>query len=210
MRLELGEVESVLGKHPDVKEAVVLTHELVPGEKSLVAYIVSKNGAVVSKGEVQTFLRERLPEYMVPAAVVSLDALPLMPNGKVNRSELPAPEDLRTGLETSYVAPQTEVERTIAAVWRKVFNVDKVGIHSNFFDLGGSSLLLAQVHTKLRAALNRELQMIELFKHPTIHSLAEHLGEADNAQPLSEPGRVQAETRKVMRDRRRSRASIGE
>jgi amino acid adenylation domain-containing protein len=210
MRLELGEVESVLGKHPDVKESVVLTHELIPGEKSLVAYIVSKNGAVVSKGEVQTFLRERLPEYMVPAAVVSLNALPLMPNGKVNRSELPAPEDLRTGLETSYVAPQTEVERAIAAVWRKVFNVDKVGIHSNFFDLGGSSLLLAQVHTKLRAALNRELPMIELFKHPTIHSLAEHLGEADNAQPLSDPGRVQAETRKkVRRDRRRLGASIG-
>jgi amino acid adenylation domain-containing protein len=210
MRLEPGEVEAVLGKHADVKESVVLAREIIPGEKSLVAYVVSVKERVPTKGELQAFLRERLPEYMVPAAFVILDQIPLMPNGKVNRSELPPPEDFRTGLETSYVAPQTDVERTIAAIWRKVFNVDKVGIHSNFFDLGGSSLLLAQVHTKLRASLNRELQMIELFKHPTIHSLAEHLAEADSAQPLPDPGRGQAEIRKkLMRGRKRFGASGG-
>lgn len=203
MRLEPGEIEEVLGKHPDVKESVVLAREILAGEKSLVAYVVGNDERVPTKGELQTFLRERLPEYMVPAAYVILDELPLMPNGKVNRSKLPPPEDFRIELEASYVAPQTDVERTIAAIWQKVFNVDKVGIHSNFFDLGGSSLLLAQVHTKLRAALNRELPMIELFKHPTIHSLAEHLVEADE-QPLPDPGRSQAETRKkLMRGRKR-------
>ena len=205
MRLEPGEVEAVLGKHPDVKESVVIAREILAGEKSLVAYVVGNPDSVPAKGELQNFLRERLPEYMVPAAFVILDEIPLTSNGKVNRKQLPAPEDFRMTLEATYVAPQTDVEESIAAIWRTVFKVDKVGIHSNFFDLGGSSLLLAQVHTKLRASLNREIPMIELFKYPTIHSLAKYLSEAAAAQPAADSGRGQAVTRrKLMRNRQRA------
>ena len=140
---------------------------------------------------------------MVPSAFVMLGELPLTPNGKLDRGALPLPDDLRSQFEAAYVEPETDIERTIAAVWQKVFGAEKVGIHSNFFDLGGNSLLMARVHGRLRAALNREIPMVELFKHPTIHSLARHLGETagDAMRPAS--GLAEAETRKRLMSRRK-------
>ncbi|HLM58538.1 MAG TPA: amino acid adenylation domain-containing protein [Pyrinomonadaceae bacterium] len=204
MRMELGEVEAVLDRHPEVKESVVLAREVIAGDKSLVAYVVGEEGATTTtKGELRNYLRERLPEYMVPSAFVMLGELPLTPNGKLDRGALPLPDDLRSQFEAAYVEPETDIERTIAAVWRKVFQAEKVGIHSNFFDLGGNSLLMARVHGRLRAALNREIPMVELFRHPTIHSLAQHLGETAGEANRPASGLAEAETRKRLMSRRK-------
>ena len=203
MRLELGEVEAVLCQHPDVREAVILVQEITSGNKSLVAYVVSKQESAPTRDELRNYMGQMLPEYMVPAAFVILSELPLMPNGKLNRRALPSPEEFLSQPETAYILPETDVEQTIAAIWQKAFNVERVSIHSNFFDLGGNSLLMARVHSKLRGAFNRDIQLIELFKHSTIHSLAKYLGEAESARVLSDPGREQADRRKKLMRRRR-------
>lgn len=126
-------------------------------------------------GDLRRSLKERLPEYMQPSAYVVLDKLPLSANGKVDRQALPAPEGSRPELEGGYVAPQTEMARAIAAVWQEVLRLDRVGLHDNFFELGGNSLLLVQVHTKLRAALRRDVPLVVIFEHPTVEALARHL-----------------------------------
>src|SRR6185369_15701658 len=194
-----------------VREAVILPHEITAGNKSLVAYVVSKQEPLPTSDELRNYLRQRLPEYMVPAAFVILTELPLLSNGKLDRRALPNPEEFFADSEAAYIAPENDLEQTIAAVWQQVFNIERVSIHSNFFDLGGNSLLLAKVHSKLRAALNRDVQIIDLFKHTTIHSLAKHLSETDGAE-LSDPGREQADLRRKLMKRRQAapqRASVG-
>jgi len=132
---------------------------------------------------------------------VILNELPLLSNGKLNRRALPEP--VISEAEEVYIAPETDLEQTIAGIWQQVFEVERVSIHSNFFDLGGNSLLLARVHSKLRAALQRDIKVVELFKHSTIHSLAKYLGETE-ASVLHDSGREQADLRKKMMKRRRS------
>ncbi|HEX6291073.1 MAG TPA: amino acid adenylation domain-containing protein [Herpetosiphonaceae bacterium] len=149
--------------------------------------------------ELRTYLKDRLPDYMLPAAFVVLDALPLTPNGKVDRGALPVPDALRPELSADYVAPRSEVERTIAAVWQEALNLPTVGIHDNFFDLGGHSLLLVQVHSKLRESF-AELALIDLFRYPTISALTNHLSTSGQAQAVvldefQERARKQRETR---------------
>ena len=204
MRMELGEVEAALCQHPGVREAVILPYEITAGNKSLVAYVVSKQEPLPTGDELRNYLRQRLPEYMVPAAFVVLTELPLLSNGKLNRRALPSPEEFLAQPEEAYIAPENDLEETIAAVWQEVFGLERVSIHSNFFDLGGNSLLLAKVHNKLRAALNREIQVIDLFKHSTIHSLANYLGETEGTPVLLDPGREQADRRKKLMKRRRT------
>ncbi|HEX6292587.1 MAG TPA: amino acid adenylation domain-containing protein [Herpetosiphonaceae bacterium] len=133
--------------------------------------------------QLRRFLDARLPEYMLPAAFVLLDALPLTPNGKIERRALPEPESLRPTLDTGYVAPRTELEQTAAAIWSDLLQIDRVGMNDNFFDLGGHSLLLVQLHSRLRDALSREISVIDLFKYPTISALSEHLSH-EGAAPV--------------------------
>jgi amino acid adenylation domain-containing protein len=175
-RIELGEIEAVLGAHPAVREAVVLAREDIPGERRLVAYVVANQQPGPSINELRRFLQAKLPEYMLPAAFVGMDALPLTPNGKVDRRALPAPEGLRPELEANYVAPRTEVERTIATVWQQVLLTEKVGLYDNFFDLGGHSLLLIQVHSKLQEFFGKDISVLDMFKYPTIEVLTKYLG----------------------------------
>ncbi len=204
MRMELGEVEAAVCQHTAVREAVILPYEISSGNKSLVAYVVSKQEPLPTGDELRNYLRQRLPEYMVPAAFVVLTELPLLSNGKLNRRALPNPEEFFAQSEEVYIAPESDLEQTIAAIWQQAFDVERVSIHSNFFDLGGNSLMLARVHTKLRAALQRDIKIVELFKHSTIHSLAKHLSETDSASILTDHGREQADLRKKMMKRRRS------
>jgi amino acid adenylation domain-containing protein len=173
-RIEVGEIEAVLMQHDSVAQAVVLLREDVPGDKRLVAYVVAAPERVVNAPELRRFVREKLPEYMVPSAVAGLDVLPLLPNGKVNRRELPAPERQRQSDET-YVAPANEIERGIAGAWKELLRLETVGVHDNFFDLGGHSLLVIQLHSRLRK-LGLDLTVLDLFVHPTIHALASKLG----------------------------------
>ena len=170
----------------NVKDCVAIVREDAPGDKRLVAYLVSDQEPVPTYSELRRFLKEKLPDYMVPAAFVMLDALPLTPNGKVDRRVLPEPGSVSPELETPYVAPRTEVESAIVAIWKEVLHVEKVGVHDNFFDLGGHSLLMIQVHSALQERLKRDLPVIELFEYPTIDSLARYLSQGKSEQSSSQ------------------------
>ncbi len=171
-RIELGEIETCLLRHEAVKQGVVTVREDRPGDVRLVAYVVAEPGRNVTVTEVRKHLRTSLPEYMIPQHVVELDALPMTPNGKIDRKALPAPLGGVDRFEDAYVAPRTEMERALAAIWQEVLGVERVGIHDNFFDLGGHSLLSMQViavtmdrlHKKLmpRAMLLNNLEQIAL------------------------------------------------
>jgi amino acid adenylation domain-containing protein len=195
-RLELGEVEAAICRHPAVGHAAVLVREDEPGERRLVAYVAWRGAA--AEADLLAALRQRLPAYMVPAAWVSLPALPLSPNGKVDLRALPAPPRGRADLGAAFAAPRGGLERALAAVWREVLGLDRVGIDDNFFDLGGHSLLLAKVHRRLPEAVGRECSLVELFKYPTLRALAAFLEKGEPPAPAAEAALDRA------RERRRS------
>jgi len=171
-RVELGEVEAALMKHTAVKNAVVLARAHASGRRRLTAYIVAATAAQPSINELREFLRERLPEYMSPAAFVFLDALPMTPSGKVDRRALPAPEASRPDLAEAFIAARTPVEEMLAEIWRQTLDVEQVGARDNFFELGGHSLLATQLISRVRAAFNIELPLRALFDSPTAAGLA--------------------------------------
>jgi amino acid adenylation domain-containing protein/FkbM family methyltransferase len=142
--------------------------------------------AILVAGPLRQFLKERLPEYMVPAAFVLLDRLPVTRNGKVDRRSLPAPEQLRPEVQASYLAPRTQSERVIAAIWQLALRIEKVGVKDNFFDLGGHSLLMVQVHSKLREAFGKDISMVDMFQHPTISALATFLSDEQDTQDIGQ------------------------
>jgi amino acid adenylation domain-containing protein len=206
-RIELGEIEAALARHDRVREAVVATHEYAPGDHRLVAYLVATPGEPPESAELAAHVREWLPEYMVPAAFVVLPAFPLTPSGKVDRKALPAPETDRPELRTSFVAPEGQLEAALAELWREVLGVDQVGVQDNFFDLGGHSLLMAEVRTRLAAELGHSVSMVELFQYPTVRSLAEYLAGRDTARTDSLAAAEQrAEDRRRRSARRRRTA----
>jgi amino acid adenylation domain-containing protein/non-ribosomal peptide synthase protein (TIGR01720 family) len=170
-RIELGEIEAVLATHTGVRQCVVIAREDTPGIKQLVAYLVSEGEEAVSISELRSYLKEKLPDYMIPSFFVTLDELPLTPNGKIDRRSLPAPE--RTGAESehSFVAATTAEEQALAVIWCEVLNLPRVGIHDNFFHLGGDSILSIQVIARANDAGLR-LTPKQLFQHPTISELA--------------------------------------
>ena len=199
-RIELGEIETVLRQHPAVRETIVVTREYAPEDKRLAAYLVPNRDPAPTISELRGFLKAKLPDYMVPAVFITMDALPLMPNGKVNRRALPEPDGLRPELETLYVMPRTEVERTIASAWKEVLNIEKVGMYDNFFDLGGHSLLMVQVHSKLQEMYKQDLSIMELFQYPTVSSMAKFLtGGKSKESALQQDDRI--EKIKVGKDR---------
>jgi amino acid adenylation domain-containing protein len=167
-RIELGEVEAVLGEHTGVREAVVEVRPGAGDEQRLVAYVVPGEGGSVAVGELRSFLRAKLPEYMLPSRFVMMGALPLTANGKLDRRALPEPDWARPELERAYVAPRTPVEEELARLWQELLKVERVGIHDNFFGLGGHSLLLTQLASRIRSAFHVELPLRILFDVPTI------------------------------------------
>ena len=172
-RVEPGEVEAVLNRHPEVAEAVVVarSREAEGSDRQLVAYIVPRQRGSADAGKLRDYLRRELPEYMVPSAWVELESLPRTANDKVDRQALPAPETSRR--EEDLLLPRTELESTIAGVWQEVLGLDEVGVRDNFFDLGGHSLLLAQVRGRLEEELDRDVSMLDLFRHATVAALAD-------------------------------------
>jgi amino acid adenylation domain-containing protein len=170
-RIELGEIETVLGELPLIRETVVIVREDSPGDKRIVAYVVPSDGPR-SHHDLRQALKQRLPDYMVPAHFVTLKALPLMPNGKVDRKALPAPSGTRESLETIYVAPSTPIEQQLVAIWQEVLGSELVGVKDNFFELGGNSLLATQVVSRVREALQVELKLQHFFELPSIAGLA--------------------------------------
>jgi acyl carrier protein len=175
-RIELGEIEAVLGQHPLVQSSVVVVREDTPGDKRLVGYVVGREKSF-DGAEIRKYLKQKLPEYMVPSAFVRLDELPLTPNGKVDRKALPAPDQDRPELGNIYQAPRTPVEEALASIWCELLKVDKVGIQDNFFELGGHSLLATQIMSRVRSGLSIELPLRTLFESPTVEQLAEAIME---------------------------------
>jgi amino acid adenylation domain-containing protein len=187
-RIELGEIEAVLGKHPGVKQAVVLARPDERGEKRLLAYIVARDGNLTSEA-LRAYLKEQLPDYMVPAALMLLAKLPLNANGKIDRQALPDPEQAQT---KAYVAPRNPTEELVANIWAEVLRRDRVSIEDNFFDLGGHSLMATQVVSRIREKFHVELAMRILFEQPTICGLAQAVETAqqagsENAEPAIVP-----------------------
>ena len=181
-RIELGEIETVLSHHPEVKTAVVIaTGE--KEEKKLVAYIISQSNQQIDN--LRSFLQEQLPSYMIPGNYIFLEKFPLTPNGKIDRSALPKLDTNRPILETPYIVPRNSLESAIAEIWQEVLQLDKVGITDNFFDLGGNSLLMIRVHSKLEA--DYQLSLIDMFRYPTIVSLAEYLSQIKTNNSPSKP-----------------------
>jgi len=168
-RIELGEIEAMLAQHKGVTESVVLARD-DDGDTRLVAYVVG--GEAVTVSDLHSYVKERLPEYMVPSAFVLLERLPLTSNGKIDRRALPAPSGLRPEFTHEYVAPRTVIELEVAKIWTTVLGVERVGIHDNFFELGGHSLLATQVVTRLRDTLKSELPLRHIFEYPTVQALA--------------------------------------
>ena len=184
-RIELGEIESVLGRHGSVREVVVMVREDVPGDKRLVAYIIPEGEQTPSVSVLRQYLKEKLPEYMVPNAFVMLEKLPLTPSGKVDRRALPAPEHTRPELEETYVAPRTPVEQSLAEIWADVLGVERVGVNDNFFELGGHSLKAVQLFVRIRKWAGIDLPLATLFRSPTVRALAELLDPGCATAPIS-------------------------
>ncbi|MCK5522105.1 MAG: amino acid adenylation domain-containing protein [Thiomargarita sp.] len=183
-RIELGEIEAVLLQHPEVHEAVVIIREDQPGDKRLVAYLVLTKAQEVMPKTLRQFLKEKLPDYMVPSAFVELEAIPLTPNGKVDRRALPVP-DMLGGIEADFVPPHTPAEEILATIWAEILKVEKVGIHDNFFELGGHSLLATQVMSRIRDAFEVELPLRELFESPTIANFSKRIDETSRLNNIS-------------------------
>ncbi|HEX5873142.1 MAG TPA: amino acid adenylation domain-containing protein, partial [Pyrinomonadaceae bacterium] len=172
-RIELGEVEAALSVHESVRGAVVVARELQPGEQRLVAYVVGNENPLPAPGEWRTFLIKRLPEYMIPSVFVSLESLPLLPNGKVNRRALPVPDSTRPELGRAFAPPENGTQERLVELWKNVLGVDRVGIHDNFFELGGDSILATRLVSRIRRTFDVEMPLRELFWKPTICELAE-------------------------------------
>ncbi|HST61354.1 MAG TPA: non-ribosomal peptide synthetase, partial [Longimicrobium sp.] len=199
-RIEPGEIEAALRRHPDVRECVVVVREDAPGERRLVAYVAGEADTEALKQH----LRRDLPDYMVPSAFVILDALPTTPNGKLDRRALPAPETER-GAEP--LPPRDALEARVAEVWGEVLGADRIGVHDNFFDLGGSSLLLYRVYSRLRE-MRADLRVVDLFRYTTVEELAAYLG-ADAADPGGGDAAELAESRARAQQRRARRRVRG-
>jgi acyl carrier protein len=171
-RIELGEIESLLREYREVRDAIVLAREDTPGQKRLVAYVVAELSSELSVNELRGYMKERVPDYMMPSAFVLLGELPLTPNGKVDRRALPLPEHALPEQETGAVSPRTPLEEKLAGIYATVLGLKNVGVFNNFFDLGGHSLLATQITSRIRETFKVELPLRVLFVNPTVAGLA--------------------------------------
>ena len=169
-RIELGEIETAIGQHSEVRECVVIVRTKESGDKQLVAYVVPKLSTLTAS-KLRSFLQQKLPNYMVPAAFVVLESLPLTPNGKVDRRALPAP-DKSSFTDTGFVPPRDALERQLAQIWSEILDVESVGVKDNFFALGGHSLLAVRLMAKIQQEFGKSLPLATLFQSPTIADLA--------------------------------------
>lgn len=181
-RIELGEIESQLLKHPAIQAAVVVAREDASGDPFLAAFFVAVSE--LSVAELRGFLAQVIPDYMIPAQFVRLDQMPLTPNGKIDRKRLPQ-SNSNIAIGNQFVPPDTVVEKQLAAIWQQILHTDSLGIHDNFFDRGGHSLLLIQVRNKIQELFHQEIPVVEMFRCPTIHLLADYLN--SRATPASSP-----------------------
>ena len=190
-RIELGEIEAALAHHPAVREALVLAHQDERGDGRLVAYIIPRQGQRVAADGLRDFLRERLPEYMLPALFVPIDTWPLTSNGKVDRHALPAPDAAVRAVTNVSMAPETPLQRQLVGLWEELLGVRPVGIKDDFFELGGHSLLAARLIDEIERSCGRRIPLATLFAEATVERLARVLAREDAADAASLMARVQ-------------------
>jgi hypothetical protein len=200
-RIELGEIEARLAEHTTVRSATVIVREDSPGDKRLVGYVTRATAVEPDSDLLRASLRETLPDYMIPTAFVVLDRFPETPNRKIDRNALPTPE-ARASSSTDFRAPDSQLEETIASAWCEVLALPRVGATDNFFDIGGHSLLTIQVHAKLKDLLEQKISLVDLFRHPTVRSLARFL-DGDDGSAEMEKTKVRAAGRKAAMAKRR-------
>ena len=182
-RIELGEIESVLSQNPNVQSTVVTVREDIPSDKRIVAYVVTEDKS--QEFDLKTFLQDRLPSYMIPSAFVFLEAMPITPNGKIDYRSLPAPDTTIVQLGTEFVLPSNPTEELLAKIWTNILRVERVGIHDNFFALGGHSLLSVRLVAEIEKAFNFQIPLSSLFKISTIAEIAELICE-QTQEPISD------------------------
>jgi amino acid adenylation domain-containing protein len=170
-RIELGEIEAALAGHPDVQSCAVIAREDEPGQRQLAAYAVARGGRELNAGDLDAFLRERLPEHMVPAHIVLLPSLPLTPNGKVDRKALPQPP--RVARSDALAGPGSATERAVAGIWAALLNIETIGLDQDLFDLGAHSLMAVRAVAQIREKFQVDIQLRNLFERPTVAGLAE-------------------------------------
>ena len=173
--IEISETEGALREHPLIKDVVVISSADAKEDLRLIAYVVPAAATELTASTLRNYLIDKLPEYMVPAIFVSLPAMPLTPNGKIDRRALPAPPHARPGLEAAYVAPRTPLEQELEKIWSEVLDLDDIGVHDNFFDLGGHSLRAAQVLARIRHLFQVEIPLKMFFAKPTLAALADYI-----------------------------------
>ncbi len=183
-RIELGEIESVLRQHSGINETVVVAREDTPGDKRVVAYFVPANGAAPTAGELRSFLKEKLPEYMLPSVFVMLKSMPLTPNGKVDRRSLPAPVQAELAPQATFAAPRDSVESRLVQIWEAVLGVRPIGVKDNYFELGGHSLLAVKLMSRIAQAFGKTLPTATLLQAPTIEQLATILRQAESSSSM--------------------------
>ena len=182
-RIELGEIESVLNEHPSIRESVVILREDIDGDKKLVGYLVTENGVELADSDLRHFLQEKLPAYMIPSEFVSLEQMPLTPNGKVDRQSLPALAGKQLSRDKNYVIPRTPLEDSLAGIWAEVLQLERVGADDNFFELGGHSLIATRVISQIRDRLQMEISLQDFFNSPTVSELAQRIEIGISTEP---------------------------
>ncbi|MEO8218822.1 MAG: MupA/Atu3671 family FMN-dependent luciferase-like monooxygenase [Acidobacteriota bacterium] len=202
-RVELGEIEALLAGHKNVLEAAVVLRENAPGDERLIAYLTPRGEVRPDDEELKSWLRQRLPEFMVPVACVHLESLPRTPNGKIDRRMLPAPVALTLPVRSAERDLRSESEKMVAEVWRDALGVSVIDRGANFFDIGGHSLLVVQVLNELRKRTDKAVKMTDLFKYTTIESLADFIGDSGSRPAIMDRGRRRAEARRAAVDRKR-------
>jgi hypothetical protein len=191
-RIELGEIEAILATHHGVKECVVTLREVNTGDQRLVGYIVTAAGGSFDADSARATLRAKLPEYMVPSFFVVLAALPLTPNGKIDRKALPAPEAPPQRADDVADTLMTPAQLRVARIWQDILRVKRVGLHDNFFDMGGHSLLLVKLHAALKRDFSGDLALVELFQRTTVAAQADRLSSVAAADGVLRRARARA------------------
>jgi len=180
-RIELSEIEWTLASYPNVRNAIVqLRDDLPGGDPGLVAYVVG-DGILPADSELRTYLQGKLPAHMVPAHFVALAQLPLAPNGKLDRAKLPPPQPKQVTAARKQVAPKSDAEKLLAAVWTQILGVNDIGIDDNFFEMGGNSLMLLRVQNSINERLHRDIPATVLFRYPTIRALSTYLADGQHS-----------------------------
>ena len=202
-RVETGEIEVILRQHPDVRDAAVTMKPDNFGNPRLIAYIIPEKGNMPVVESLRRFTAEYLPDYMIPSVFVTLESFPLTHTGKIDRGSLPNPDIHRPAMEQAYIPPSSEIEKKLTDIWRRVLNLDRIGVHDNFFDLGGTSLLAIYLVSQVQESFNIDIPVIKLFQYPNVNSLSEYINGDRDEQPSFQRVIDRAQRRKDALSRRK-------